>query len=443
MFLDQEKQFAIINFPASSPAHEESMPKGTLLIRALPFAALLLTCQLADAQNWPRFRGPNGTGIAHDRDIPIRFDAKDGILWKVPAGGLGNSSPVVWDNHLFLQSSTPDGKQRLLVCFDATTGKRLWTRTASGVTAHTHELNTLASSTPATDGQIVVTAFWDGKGITLAAYDFSGKPRWESNLGAFKGQHGPGASPIFFGDKVFFADDQDGVATLYALDKKTGEVAWKASREAYRACYSAPFILEKPGAAPELIVVSTTSVRSYEPDTGSVNWNWHWKFTGKMPLRTTGSPIYANDMIFACSGDGYGPRHMMAVKLHGSGTQARPELAWENKKDFPYVPCLLSRGEHLYFVNDRGFAGCFVAETGKQVWLKRLAEDKFISSPVLIDGKIYAASVDGDVYVLAAEPKYQLLGKSSLGERFRASPAVANNRLYLRGENHLFCIGKK
>jgi outer membrane protein assembly factor BamB len=420
------------------------MPKRTLLILASALASLFLTFQLADADNWPRFRGPNGTGISADKDIPVRFDEKDGILWKVPVGGLGNSSPVVWDNSVFLQSTTPDGKQRMLSCFDAASGKTLWARQAPGISAHTHELNTLASSTPATDGHIVVTAFWDGKAIVLATYDFQGKQLWERNLGSFKGQHGAGASPIIYRDNVFLADDQDGVSTLVALDKRTGEIVWKAPREAYRACYSAPFILEKPGAAPELIVVSTTSLRSYSPDTGSVNWNWKWKFTGKMPLRTTGSPIYANDMIFACSGDGYGPRHMVAVRLHGSGSQARPELAWENKKDFPYVPCLLSRGEHLYFVNDRGFAGCFVAQTGKQVWLKRLAEDdKFISSPVLIDGKIYATSVAGNIYVLAAETTHQLLGKSSLGERFRASPAVANGRLYLRGENHLFCISKK
>jgi outer membrane protein assembly factor BamB len=404
---------------------------------------LLFTCHLAVAENWPRFRGPNGTGIAQDKDIPVHFNEKDGILWKVPAGGLGNSSPVVWENHLFLHSSTPDGKQRMLSCFDTASGKLLWTQTAAGAKAHTHELNTLASATPATDGQIVVNAFWDGKRITLAAFDFDGKRVWRRNLGEFKSQHGAGASPIIYADKVFFANDQDGVSTLLALDKKNGEVVWQAPREAYRACYSAPFIREKAGTAPELIVLSTMSLRSYHPETGSVNWNWQWKFGGTMPLRTTGSPIYAHNMIFGCSGDGYGPRHMVAVRLHGNGSEARPELAWENQKDFPYVPSLLSRGQHLYFVNDRGFAGCFVAETGKQVWLERLAEDKFVSSPVLIDGKIYAPSVDGDVYVLAADSTYQVLAKNTLGERFRASPAVANNRLYLRGENHLFCIGRK
>jgi len=412
------------------------------LLRASVFAALLLICQLAFADHWPRFRGPNGTGIAQDKDIPVRFDEKSGFLWKSSLPGLGNSSPVVWSNRLFVQSSTRDGKKRMLLCLDTETGKKLWERAAPGVKAHTHQLNTMASSSPATDGNMVVTAFWDGKGILLAAYDFQGKHLWSRDLGGFTGQHGPGASPVFFRDKVFFADDQDGTSTLFALDKKSGAVVWKASREAYRACYSAPFVLE-PQGAPELIVTSTTSIRSYDPDTGSVNWNWNWTFTSKMPLRTTGSPIYANGSIFACSGDGGGDRHMAAVQLHGSGSQTRPELAWENKKDFPYVPCLLSRGQHLYFVNDRGLAGCFLARTGKQVWLERLPEATFISSPVMIDGKIYAASVEGDVYVLAADPTYQLLAKNPLGERFRASPAVANGRLYLRGENHLFCIGKK
>src|ERR1700676_3944555 len=106
------------------------MPRASSLLYASLLAGSFLTCQRASADNWPRFRGPNGTGIALDKNIPVRFDEKDGILWKVPAGGLGNSSPVVWGNYVFLQSATPNGKQRMLACFDATTGKTLWTRTA-------------------------------------------------------------------------------------------------------------------------------------------------------------------------------------------------------------------------------------------------------------------------------------------------------------------------
>jgi outer membrane protein assembly factor BamB len=297
-----------------------------------------------------------------------------------------------------------------------------------------------------------VNTFWDGKGLVLAAYDMEGTPLWQKKLGPWISQHGPGASPILYRDKVIYVKDMDykdhaendvsDPSVVWVLDKKTGAVVWSAPREAYRACYSAPFILEKPDARPQLLITSTTSIRSYDPQDGQVKWDWRWSFKSKMPLRTTASALVQDGMLFACAGDGGGDRHMVALRLIGNGMPTKAEFAWENRKDFPYVPTLLARGEHLYFVNDRGYAGCFHAATGKQLWLERLPETTFIASPVLIDGKMYAPSEQGDVYVIAAEPTYRLLAKNPLGERLRSSPAVSNNRLYVRGETHLFCIGK-
>jgi outer membrane protein assembly factor BamB len=395
---------------------------------------------VAAGANWPRFRGPNGTGVAADKDIPVTWDEQHGILWKIALPGPGNSSPIVWGKRLFTEAASKDGQQRMLLCVDVSDGKVLWSRTAPGRRAKTHPKNTLASATPASDGERVYAAFWDGKDVALVAYDFDGNLVWRRDLGKFVSQHGAGASPVVYRDKVFFANDQDGTAVLLALDAATGKTVWQAPREAHRACYSSPFVLERPGAAPELVVASTGGITAYDPDTGHANWHWKWVFDG-MPLRTTGSPIAAHGMIFACSGDGGGPRHMVAVRLEGTGPATRPVLAWENKKAFPYVPTLLARGEHLYFVNDKGIAGCYVAKTGEPVWSERLG-GSLVSSPVLIDGKIYAATEDGDVYVLAAEPTYRLLAKNTLGERVVATPAVADNRLFIRGQSHLFCIGK-
>jgi outer membrane protein assembly factor BamB len=163
-----------------------------------------------------------------------------------------------------------------------------------------------------------------------------------------------------------------------------------------------------------------------------------------MPLRTINSPIYLDGMLFAFSGDGGGDRQMWALALDGAGKNTRAKEVWDNRKDFPYVPNLLSRGEHIYFVNDKGFAGCYEAKSGKQVWYERVPDTTFTSSPVLIDDKVYAPSEEGDVHVFAASPAaYQPLAKNHLGERFRASPAVADGRLYVRGQNHLYCVGKK
>jgi outer membrane protein assembly factor BamB len=410
---------------------------------ALAAALVLLVAATGSADNWPRFRGPNGTGVAADKDVPVQWSETSGVLWKIPLPGLGNSSPVVWGDRVFVQTSLAGGKERQLVCVSASTGKLLWSRSVRGHNAKTHPKNTLASSTPATDGERVYAAFWDGSGILLAAYDMDGRPVWERNLGSFTSQHGAGASPVVYEDKVYFANDQDDISTLYVFDARTGKTVWQDRRPAFRACYSSPFVLEKPGQPPELIVVSTMAITSYEPHTGAKNWIYQWKFSAKFPLRTTGSAIAGDGMLFACSGDGGGDRHMIALRLDGAGPRTKVELAWENKRDFPYVPTLLKRGEHLYFVNDKGMAGCYEARTGKRVWFERLPEAEFTSSPVLIDGKMYAASEGGEVFVIAAEPKFRLLARNPLGERVRATPAVADNRLYIRGQHHLFCIAKR
>ena len=146
-------------------------------------------------------------------------------------------------------------------------------------------------------------------------------------------------------------------------------------------------------------------------------------------------------MLIACSGDGGGDRWAIGLKLEG----ASPSLVWENKKDLPYVPTGLTHGDHFYFVNDGGVAGCFEIKTGKKVWFERIATGKSVmtASPVLIDGKVYAPTEDGDVIVFNAAPKFELLSRNNMGEMIRATPAVADNRLYIRGANHLFCIGKK
>lgn len=394
----------------------------------------------AAADNWPRFRGPNGTGVADDKDIPIQFGAKKGVLWSVPIPGVGNSSPVVWGDRLFLQSASSDGSERLLLCLNATSGKILWQASAAGARAHTHQKNTLASSTPATDGERVYAVFWNGEELSLSAYDFQGKELWKRELGGFTSQHGAGASPVVYDDMVYLANDQDGSAVMLAFDAKTGNPVWKATRKAYRACYSTPFLLEKPGDKLQLIVASTGGITGYNPRTGDEIWNWSWKFDG-MALRIVASPIAGDGLIFANCGDGKGYRHAAAIKAGGKGDVTSTNLVWENKRALPYVPSMLLKGEHLYYVTDKGMAGCVVARTGETVWSERLGGE-ITASPVLINGKIYATNEAGTVYVFAAEPTFRLLAKNVLGEGVMATPAVANNRLFIRGQSNLFCIGK-
>ncbi len=405
---------------------------------ALPAFLLLGWVVTADlsAANWPRFRGPNGTGVADDKDVPVTFSDTENVLWKTAIPGAGNSSPIVWKDRIFLETA-PDENTRALVCLDTANGKVLWSKTVKGSHAKIHKKNSLASSTPATDGERVYAAFWDGERVSLNAFDFEGKPLWERDLGPFKSQHGAGGSPVVWQNKVYLNFDQDGAAAILAFDAKTGTPLWEKKREAFRTCYSTPFINEVPAVSAELIVASTAGITSYNPQTGEENWKWVWNFGGIMPQRTVGSAIAHNGMIFAASGDGSGTRHMVAIQ---PGSNA--SVLWENKRSFPYVPTMLARGEHLYFVNDNGVAACHVAKTGAEVWKERIGGG-VSASPVLIDGKVYAATEDGYVCVFAAETTFKLLAKNKIGEYLTASPAVADNRLYVRGDKHLFCIGKK
>jgi outer membrane protein assembly factor BamB len=393
----------------------------------------------ATAAEWARFRGPDGNGIAADRDVPVKWTTTDGVLWKTPIDGVGNSSPIVCGGRVFLQTSSPSGSERALACYDATTGKLLWSKSIPANKAHIHPRNTLASGTPASDGERVYLAAWDGQDIQVHAFDFSGNHMWQTNLGKFVSQHGAGHSPIVYAGKVYLANDQDGSAVLVALDAATGRALWKSQRKPFRACYSTPFIRSTP-QGPELVVASTAGVSAYDPATGALNWNCDWPFAGR-PLRTVASPIAGSGLIFANAGDGDGSRDMIALHPGDKKTGKSGKLAWQERKSFPYVPCMLSLGDLLFTVNDKGIAACTEAQTGKPIWSERLAS-AVTASPVLIDGKVYAPAEDGNVYVFSATTKFKLLARNPVGEPLIASPAVADGRLYLRGSNTLYCIGK-
>jgi outer membrane protein assembly factor BamB len=409
-------------------------------MRARLLCVALLAALLTGA-DWARFRGPNGEGVSADKNVPVKWSPQN-VLWKTPLTGRGHSSPIVVKGRVFLLGATD--KDRLLACFDAGTGKELWARAAPGGRGRTHPKSSLASSTPCSDGEHVFCVFWDGKNVGLYAYDFAGKLAWHKDLGPFKSQHGPGFSPVVYDGKVFVNNDQDGSSALYAFAAKDGKSLWEVSRPAFRACYSTPFLYKKGSAGPELVVTSTAGVSGYNPADGSEVWKFNWGFTG-MPLRTVASSVAADGVVVACAGDGSGARGMIAVKLGGKGDVTRTHLAWEKDRPraSPYVPCVVAHEGCLYAVTDQGDAVCYEAKGGKEVWRRPRATGPVSSSPVLIDGKVYAFDEKGVATVFAASPAgYKLLARNPLDELVYATPAVANGRLYVRGGKHLFCIGR-
>ncbi|MBX9623106.1 MAG: PQQ-binding-like beta-propeller repeat protein [Gemmataceae bacterium] len=404
--------------------------------RLLLLSSLALVLTLAPSRaDWPRFRGPNGSGAA-DGTLPPIDPAKP--LWKVAVPGKGVSSPVVVGDKLFVQSA--DDTRRLLVCLDAATGKTLWTRELPGRPAKTHQKNSLASGTAAAaDGRVFVVA-WDGEAVALHAFTADGKELWTQGLGTFTSQHGPGHSPAVYGGLVFVNVDQDGAAVLKGFDAATGDLKWAVERKAYRASYSTPFLLERPGKPAELLVGTTTEITAYDPATGKVVWAYTpaWP-AGEMPLRVVGSPVWAGGRVVCAFGDGGGARYVLAVDPDGR----RPAKVWDMKnKATPYVPCMLARGDRVLWVTDKGQAGCVDARAGKVVWDERVSVKDVTASPILVGDEVLALAETGQWYVWKAADEFELVRKGDLGEPVSASPAFAAGRLYVRGDRHLYCFGK-
>jgi outer membrane protein assembly factor BamB len=401
-------------------------------------SSLTLTLTLAHAGDWPRFRGPNGTGVAEGA-LP-EIDAKK-PLWKTALPGKGNGSPIVAGGKVYLQTAAADGKSRALVCVNAADGKVEWAKEVPAEKGKTHPKNSMASGTPACDGQRLYCQWWDGSGVSLHAYDLSGKELWNASLGGYVSQHGPGFSPVVHGGLVFVNVDDDQRAELVAFDAKSGEKKWVAGRKHNRASYSTPFVLQRPGKPAELVLGTTTAITSYDPDSGKVNWDFPIAWPkGQMPLRVVGSPIYAAGVIAMSCGDGSGSRYMVAVDPEGK----KPTKVWELKKETPYVPCVLAKGDKLFWIGDKGIATCADARTGKPVGSETVfASSDVTASPVLAGDKILMVSEKGEVAVVKAEKDFEELARAPLGERVYASPAVADGKVFIRGEKHLFCFGKK
>lgn len=415
----------------------------------LSVLTLALTLTLAAAGDWPRFRGPNGTGTADGELPPIDPKAP---LWKVEVPGKGVSSPIVVGGKVFLQSGSDDGKKRFMLCLDAANGKTLWTKEVPGRNvpngkgpAGKHPKNSLASGTPACDGERVYGVFWDGDGLSLHAYEVGGKELWHQEMGPYRSDHGSGQSPVVYNGIVYVNKDggvpEGGDAVLLAYDAKTGEKKWKADRKPYRACYSTPSLLERPGKPAELLVGTTTAVTAYEPATGKVVWEYPIKWPdGKMPLRVIGSPVYVSGLVVCYCGDGGGARYAVAIDPEAN----TPTKVWELSKDIPYVPCMLTKGDNLFWVTDKpGLACAADAKTGTMLFTERVFAKEVTASPILVGDKVLAIGEDGQVVVFKAEKKLEVVTDVKLGEGVFASPAFADGKLYVRGTTHLFCFGKK
>jgi len=318
------------------------------MTRVFVVVASLVSSALAGANCWPRFRGPNGAGLATSAPIPVQWSDKD-YLWKVELPGKGHSSPVVWGERLFVASGLPDAT-RIITCLSTRDGRMLWEKRYPSKPHSMNPLNSYATSTPALDAERLYLYWTTPEAITVLALDHDGNEVWQRDLGPFDSQHGSGTSPIVFDDLLIVPNDQRGKSFIIALDCRNGETRWKLDRRVVKAAYSTPCIYQPEGGPPELILTSTShGVSSVDPRTGKVNW----EFPTAFPLRVVSSPVMASGLIVGTCGVGGSGKRLVAVRP-GSRDGRKPELAYEMKRNVPYVPTPPRRSALCHFAQGAG-----------------------------------------------------------------------------------------
>lgn len=424
------------------------------------------------AQNWPQFRGPGATGVVEGQISAITWNAEkaENLVWKMKIPGLAHSSPVIWGNTVFVSTAVTsavkdetryglygdvapvkdDPKHTWKVyALDKRTGKILWERIASeGIPkVKRHPKSTHADSTPVTDGKYLVVLF-GSEG--LYAYDFKGKLLWKQDVGVLDAgwfydpdyQWEYGSSPIIYKDLVIIQADLQKNSFVAAYNLKTGKQVWKTPREEIPS-WSSPTVYVGAARA-ELVTNGTKAIRGYDPLTGKELW----RLTPNSEIATP-TPFSAHDLIYVTNG--YRPiQPIYAIRPGASGditlkagTDKSDFIAWSKPRGGPYMPTPIVYGDYLYTLSNQGVVTAYNAKTGERIYQERLGGrgGAFTASPVASDGKLYFSSEDGEVFVVKAGPKHELLATNPVGEVMMATPAISDGLVIVRGINHVFAFG--
>jgi outer membrane protein assembly factor BamB len=409
---------------------------GRHLFRIVALLAVFVSGARLGAREWPRFRGPNGAGISNADAVPVRWTEKD-HNWKIELPGVGHSSPVLWDDKIFLTCAETGTAMRMILRLSAADGSITWRRDYQSKTYRHHRDNSFATSTPAVDAERVYVTWTTPDEVTLLALNHDGREQWRRNLGPFKSMHGSGTSPIVYDDLVVLANDQKGEAFLIAVDCGTGRTRWQLKRRSGLTPASTPCIYRPQGGAPELIFTSTAhGITSVDPNSGTVNWEVADIFLD----RCVGSSAFGHGLIIASYGFGRRGTRLVAVRLGSKDKNVEPKVEYDITKSVPLVPTPLIRGDLLFLWADDGNVTCADAATGEQIWRRRV-DGSFYGSPICVNERLYCVSKKGDVVVLAASDEFQLLARVPLGELSYATPAVSDGVMYIRTYSHLISVG--
>lgn len=423
-------------------------------------AALLAVCALlcarsALAENWPRFRGPTGQGISTERNLPLHWSSASNVAWSVNIPGEGWSSPVVWDNAVFVTSATENGTKCHVIRVDAATGKIIWDQEVFEQFPRRKEgKNSFATSTPVTDGRAVFATFGDG---SVAAVDFNGTVRWTNRDVKFYSRHGLGASPVLYdghfiqpydgstpvgqaGNYPQVSDDERtgwqipwDKSFIVALDVMTGRRVWTGKRGLSRIAHITPLVL-KVDSQDQLISGAGDRMQGFDPRTGERLWSIYAQGEGVAP-----SPVSGDGLLFASSG--FEKTTLRAFKLGGAkGDVSATHVIWEQRKGVPTQSSPIYVSPHLYTISDSGgMVTCYEGRTGEILWQERIGGN-YCASPVFADGRIYFLSEAAETIVIASGAEFKVLARNKLAGRCQASMAVSGGRCFIRTDKQLHCI---
>ena len=447
------------------------MRKTILLL----FFCALLRCPQTKADSWPHWRGNSGNGCSTSATPPTQWSVTKNVKWKAPIPGSGTGSPVNWKQKVFVvtavnssdevrrsdiqspQAGRPEQGsldqsgfngspaeglptlQFLILCFDRNTGDIIWQRTAAAAQPHqeTHATNGFASASPCTDGARVYAHF-GSRG--LYCYDMDGELKWKrDDFGAMNTLNGfgEGSSPTIEGDKIIVPWDHEGQSYLYALNKFNGETIWKIERDE-PTCWSTPLVVQHEGRK-QIVMNGQVAARAYDLETGQEVWR-----CGGQTVRPIASPVSANGMVYI--GSGFRGAFLGAFRLDGQGDiRDTASVAWTIGRDTPDISSPLLSAGRLYFHKGKGSPlTCVDAATGRPHYKATRIPglSTVYASPIAAGGHVYLTGRNGTTVVIKDADELEIVATNSIGEVVAATPAPVDNELFIRGEQHLFCIAE-
>lgn len=394
---------------------------------------------LAGADDWPSWRGPTQDGRGDGAKYPTAWSDAENVKWKAKLPGAGNSSPVVWKDRVFLTASAGREHGKLIVaCYDRDSGKQAWESSffASPAPAPFGMFppeRGHAAPSPATDGKVLVALFGSGD---LVGLGLDGGLLWFRSLaaeyGEFRNEYGVSSSPVIDGGTAFVQIDHDAESYLLAVDAATGKTLWRTKREHARRGWATPLVI-KIGERRQVICLGTGKATGYDAASGKEAWS-----LGGLERLCSVTPLVKDGRLYATSG----PRgEVLCIDLSPASKGKTPEVLWRSKRVGPFIPSPVLVGDLLVVPDDQGFLTGLDAKTGEDRWRKR-AGGRARPSPVVAGTTVYLTGLDGTTLVYEAGKEFEAVGKNKLGEEVAASPALAHGRVFLRGEKHLWCLGK-